>query len=233
MRDSPYFRFFSALIVIATSVAVSIRADDIFIWAQETISGVTINYEGSIDLTDFPTSDPSKGGKAQGIIEPSSGRIRKYGEAVKEYQVLPSNGRSFGTGSGIFATDSSGDEFGLTDEADDYLELADDYASHEPISGSIEFAGETLTSLGIDTTPFAFKTTVGNNTIRMFTSPSEYAAQLTEEAAAIATAKVDLLKKIQKLKKKAKKLKKKGKKAKAKKLGKKAKKLKAQLLALG
>jgi len=229
MRDLPYFRLFSATIVIATSVAVSIRADDIFIWAQETVSGVTINYEGSIDLTGFPKGVPQIGKKGNGSISPSQGLVNRSAGQFERYQVLPGNGRTFGTGASKVASGSSGDLFGLTEESDDHLNLDDDYTSHDPISGTFEFLGESLASLGIVTTPFAFKTTAGDNTIRMFTSPAEFAAQLAAEAAA----KADLLKQIQKLKKKAKKLKKKGKKAKAKKLGKKAKKLKAQLLAPG
>jgi len=231
MKNLRSLRAFSAFIAVITSVAITIRADDLYIWAQETVTGVVLFYQGSINLDGFPVAGKSKGGKG-GEIAPNEGRIRRGAGTSSTYDVLPGNGRQFGSGSSMSATGESGDEFALASEPDGILELPSGYVSHDPISGSIEFLGESLASLGITPTPFTFNTTAGSNTIHLFTNPADVAAA-EAAAAAKSAAKATLLKQIQKLKKKVRKQKKKGKVAKAKKLSKKLKKLQAQLQELG
>jgi hypothetical protein len=209
---------------LSALVAATMRADDLYIWAQETMSGVTFFYSGSVDTSSFPVAGAGKG-KGKGTIEPSSGFVRFSGSDFDTYSVLPASGRTYGPGGTIIASDSTGDVFGLDGESGTDMYLATDYTSGQTISGSMEFPGETFSSLEVDTTPFTFDTTVGDNTIHMFTMPP---ATTIDNS----VLKMSLQSKIKKLQKKAKKLSKKGKKAKAKKLKKKAKKLKQQLAAL-
>jgi len=200
--------------------APALRADDFFVWAEEVDGNVVFHHEGSIDLTGFPIGFA---GMSSASINPSEGVYIGSDGPFDIFEGTLSDGstRPFGAGNGEFASSSSGASFALESEA---ILLPSNYVSGTSISGSATFNATTLASLGVDTTPFTFDTTVGTNTIHMFTKPP-----VVDNSAA----RADLLKQIKKLKKKAKKLKKKGKKAAAKKLGNKAKKLQAQLAAPG
>ena len=218
------------LLLLSTSLSILfttfLRADDMYIWAEQVGDDVVFYHQGSIDLTDFPlgnllTTEPV-------IVPSSSAYMNGMGNIGVYDMVLPLGpGRPFGAGGLEYADSISGDSFGIN--TGDELALPVNYESGTPISGTMTFLMTDLGTLGVDTTPFTFNTTVGSNTIHMFTDPNKLAAEEAAEAAA----RADLLRQIRKLQKKAKKLKKKGKKAKAKKLQKKIKKLKQQLAALG
>lgn len=200
------------------------QADNVFIWAEEVGVDVIFHHQGSIDLTGFPTPSTNS---ATAAISPAEGgylsaaNFDTYTPAVPDPMT-----RTFGGGSLINPNSVTGDFFVV---AALNLGVPENYISKSPISGSMTFLGTDLATLGVDTTPFSFNTTVGTNTIHMFTTPDEFAAAEAAKAAATASARADLERKIRKLKKKARKLKKKGQKAKAKKL---LKKLKRQLAGL-
>ncbi len=205
------------------------KADDIYLWAEETGGGVTISYAGSIDTTGFPSKTSFSGAA---VIQPNFGAMLASDSSSDVYSAILPQGssRTFGSGGLSSAASFSGSSFGI--DAETSLVLPLDYASSSPISGSLGFSGETFASLGIDPTPFTFDTTVGDNTIHMFTMPP-FLPPANPTAFDNASEKSALFRGIKGLQKKAKKLKKKGKKAKAKKLLKKVKKLKKQLKALG
>ena len=203
--------------------ALSLQADDLYIWVEEVGGDVIFHHQGSIDLMGLsktttvslsPTMNPGNGN-----YRGASGLSDIYTDFVPD-----GDERMFGTDTSTSASSASGSLF--TVDLDTNLGVPAGYTSGSPIDGTMPFLSTDLATLGVDTMPFSYDTTVGTNTIHMFTMPPPV---VTDNSAA----KAELLKQIQKLKKKAKKLKKKGKKAKAKKLGKKVKKLQAQLAALG
>jgi len=213
----------SGIVTSILYLAPNSKADDMYVWVEEVGGNVIFHHEGSIDLTGFPMilvagELPS--------IRPNNGSYFAINAVSDIYEGVVPDGptRAFGTGALMAASSLSGDVFAC--DSGDNLALPEAYVSKSPINGSMTFLATTLATLGVDTTPFTYATTVGTNTVHMFTlSPAEVAAR--------AAAKAKLLRQIRKLKKKARKLKKKGKKAKAKKLGKKVKKLQAQIRALG
>ncbi len=216
-------RLFVAVTLSALIVA-TIRADDLYLWARETVTGVTFFFEGSVDTTGFPAPVSDKGGKGAGEITPDSGDIL-FGSSYDRYDnVLPGSGRIFGSGTGQSANSSPGDDLWLSGVPSTDLGLPSGYVSGTPISGSLAFAGATFLSLGVNPTPFSFDTTAGSNTIYLFESPVEVAVRVAR------TAKLE--RKIRKTKKKARKAKKKGQLAKEKKLQRKLKRLKRRLRAL-
>lgn len=219
-----------AIFVIFTSCAIfPSRADNLYIWAEENLGDVYVYYEGSIDLSGFPSPVRESGGNrssfsaAQGNISfvAMPGIVDSYAGVIPNYDT-----RTFGTGAKSPDIEQ-GHNFGFRIDfsnanADDLL-LPPGYVSGTKISGNIVLFGTTLAALGVDTTPFSFKTLPagGLNTIHMFTDPALAAAE-----------RARLLMKIKKLEKKSKKARKKGKKKKAKKLKKKLKEFKKELAAL-
>lgn len=224
MKHSKAFDRIFVAVSLSALVAASLRADDLYIWAQETLAGVTFFYSGSVDTTGFPAPVSDKGGKGSGRIDPDSGAIL-FGSTYGRYDnVLPSSGRSFGSGTGQSANSRTGDNLWLSGVPSTDLGLPSGYVSGTPISGTLEFSGATFLSLGVNPTPFSFNTTAGSNTIHLFLSPAEAAARAAQTA--------KLKRKIRKTKKMIRKAKKKAEVDTAKKLRKKLKKLRRKLRAL-
>ncbi len=205
------------------------KADDFYVWAEETGGEVVFYYEGSIDLTGFPTVSSTVPGAG---ITPEFGALISGDSNFDVYtSTIPTGtSRSFGSGDTTTGGIVVGDDFALGAGLD--LGLPMGYVSGSPISGSLAFTSTDFETLGVETTPFTFDTTVGDNTIHMFTMPPVL-PPANENAFANASEKSALFRGIKGLQKKIRKLKKKGKKAKAKKLLKKVKKLKKRLAALG
>ena len=222
-----YLILWFAFLVVLLSAGPTSRADDMFIWVEEVGGNVIFFHEGSIDLSGFPMKSVVT---ATALIAPDSCGYANSNADVDIYSmVLPlGTTRPFGTGGIQFPDSVFGEYFGLGNA--DELGVPMDYVSGTPISGSMTFLSTDLATLGVTPTPFSFNTTVGSNTIHMFTNPTEVAAA---QAAALVAAQSDLLRKTRKLEKKARKAKKKGQLAKAKKLKRKVKKLEKQLTALG
>jgi hypothetical protein len=206
----------SALFFVACSVS-PVRADNLFFWAEEVAGNVIFRHQGSIDLTGFPA--PLNTGTNATIVP--IGGVFVFAGGLDTYNpVLPNTTNTpFGGGQSSLADAATGDNVGISSEL---LGVPVGYASKTPISGTMTFLSTSLAALGVNPTPFTVKTTVGSNTIHMFTSPTEFAAQLS-----------DLRKKIRKLEKKIKRFKKNGKIKKVRKLKKKVRNVKAQLAALG
>ncbi len=196
-----------------------------YIWAQEIAGNVIFFFEGSIDLSGFmaPTNDLADAG-----ILPSGGIYLNGDEpssTADVYSAVVPGTQAFGSGVGSISTHDTGDTFGFTSSA---IALPLGYISRTPIRGTMTFAGDTFTTLGVDPTPFSFETALGANTIHMFTRPP--VAPSAVDNSVLRTA---LQKKIKKLSKKAKVAKRRGQGGKAKKLKKKIKKLKRRLRGLG
>ena len=212
--------------LFSACVIVTLRADNLYIWAEETMSGVTFFFQGSLNNSNFPKGKSEKG-SSKGVINPSTGYIEFGSPLYLNVEILPGSGRSFGKG-GFNGSDSrSGDFLALSPQPGLDLGMGTNYSSGEPLSGQMEFAGETFATLGIETDPFSFPTTDGLNTIHFFTMPP------SPPAVDNSVLQSALKNKIKKLKKKVKAAMKAGQISKAKRLGKKVKKLKKRLTALG
>ncbi len=209
----------------------TVQADDLYIWAEENGNNVVFYFEGSIDTTGFPTAEPVS---LNGFVSPQSGGF-SFGSvgssSFSEFSGVIPNGstRTFGTGGYNVANSTTGDILAAS-TVDDLL-LPAGYVSGTEISGSMTYNATDLATMGVDTTPDSYDTTVGDNTIHMFSKPLVL-PPANEKAFENASEKSALFRGIKGLQKKARKLKKKGKKAKAKKLLKKAKKLKKKLAEL-
>ena len=193
-----------------------VRADNLFFWAEEVAGNVIFRHQGSIDLTGFPA--PGNTGVNATIIP--VGGIFVFEGGLDTYEpVIPNTTNTpFGAGNTTLADASTGDNVGISS---DLLGLPVGYVSQTPISGTMTFLSTSLAALGVIPAPFKIRTTIGSNTIHMFTSPTEYAAQLA-----------DLRKKIRKLEKKIKRFKQAGNITKVRKLKKKVRILKRELAAL-
>lgn len=193
-----------------------VRADNLFFWAEEVAGNVIFRHQGSIDLTGFPA--PNNTGVNATII-PDAGIFVFQGGLDTYNPVIPSTITTpFGGGATTVADASTGDNVGISN---DLLGVPVGYVSKTPIGGTMTFLSTSLAALGVNPAPFKIRTTVGSNTIHMFTSPTEYAAQLA-----------DLRKRIRKLEKKIKRFKRLGKITKVRKLRKKVRILKRELAAL-
>lgn len=225
--------WFAVAVAVAVALGLSVpalKADDINVWAVESGGDVIFFHEGSINLAGFP--DVSQSVTSNSLVNPVTSIYANTGATVAliptdiYLEVLPAGSLyTFGSGPGVLATSASGDLFSFGPQA---LSLPENYASGSPISGSMVFENASLASLGIDPTPKSFDTSVGTNSIHLFLTPAELAAQRAARAAEISK----LQRKIRKLNKKSRKLKKKGLLVKAKKLKRKIKKLQKQLAAL-
>lgn len=202
-----------------------VRAGDLYVWTEQVVVDTVFHFEGSIDTTGFPT--PTSFTLTPAILPRTGAFIfcNVTGSNFSNFSGVVPDGvtRTFGMGDNSVPDSTTGDIIGTSGGTD--LALPENYVSGTRVSGTMTFSSITPFFLEVDTTPFTFDTTVGTNTIHMFTRPP-----IAVDNSAL---KLALLNKIKKLKKKAKKVSKKGKKAKAKKLKKKVKKLNKRLKALG
>ena len=225
MIRSRLFLRLATVSLFSACVIVTLRAGDIYIWAEETMTGVTFFFQGSLNNSNFPKGSPQ--GANKGGINPSTGFIHFGSPSSVGVEILPGSGRTFGPGSFTSADGQSGDLISLANEPGNVFGMDSNYSSGDPLAGQLVFNGDTLASLGVVPNPFSFPTTDGLNTIHFFTMPP--AAPPTVDNSVLTTA---LKNKIKKLKKKIKAARKAGQISKAERLGKKLKKLKKRLTAL-
>ncbi|MAS93919.1 MAG: hypothetical protein CMO55_12060 [Verrucomicrobiales bacterium] len=166
------------ILVASFTLTVSTRADDFYIWAEETGGDVVFQFQGSFDVSGLTLSFQSSYA-APNFVQPNPNEFSVapagsypaadyYNDAVPEMLSYGSGSRTttpIATGDFLLiATATLGSGFNR-------LVLPPDYATGQVLSGSMTFSGETFASLGVDPTPFTYQLTDGNTTIHMFEMP--------------------------------------------------------------
>ena len=142
------------------SYVTSARAG-VVVTALETGGDVVLTSSGSLDLTELHS--PSDTGFASQMAPESGVFITGSVLGVDEYQGIDSFPASFGTGSHLFASSSSGDTVGVwVVSGMRRIYVSDGYVSGSAISGSSTYAGKTFASLGL--TPGSYEWTWGEST---------------------------------------------------------------------
>lgn len=224
-----YRKSFSRVFVIAVAVFSAVfnaHSDDMFVWAEESEGNTIFYFEGSIDLAGFPTVNTAF--SLNRSIRPVQGFYFSGSSPsvpVDSYEGVMPGKASQEYGSGVdeqsFADSDSGDDFGFTSSG---ISLPVGYVSGTRISGSMTFEGETFSSLGVDTTPRSFDTTVGGNTIHLFRRPGS-----VDPINNNAITRARLQRKIKAIKKKIKRLKRLNRASEIKRLNKKVRKLRKRI----
>lgn len=196
---------------------------DIAIIAREVGGDAVFSYSGSIDLTGLGESQPTS---ARAAVYPVNAYV-EFGPltAIPESNSLYLNSivtadsvASLGAGGYELATSVSGSYFSVNNNS---IKLPLDYASGGEISGSMTFEGKSLTDLQITPTE--------TPSVWVMTNGQQITLSILDAVGDNGDEKLELEKKIKKLKKEIRIAKANGQKARVKKLTKKLKWLKSKL----
>jgi len=133
-----------------TMISLCVPANaDINILGQQIGSDVVFSYSGSVNLTGLTSAGSSS--IASNAIVPLTATFAfapSLGASMDKYTFTAIAANPFGSGGAQFTTLSSGDNFGFA-TLDNLLVVPAGYASGNPLTGSLTFAGATLASLGV------------------------------------------------------------------------------------
>ncbi len=178
--SKPLFRAFASFtsktILIAALCLPGLHAlGDVEISISETSSGVTLSWDGSINTANL-TDDGDLGAVSTGF-DPSNGVFDGEGNnnispnsSIYLFSVDVPN-FSFGNGSNVSAGDVDPASSFLFESGNDELGLPLGYVSGANFSGSLLLSGQTISGLGIDTTPFEVILPDGAGTVFFFSTP--------------------------------------------------------------
>ncbi len=149
-----------------TGAAQTINAQ-VSILFEETDTGVTCTYSGSLDTSNAVTYGPIAMQPNAGIHSGNANLASKSISATHCYRyTLSTTSASFGTATTFsaassFSTDSESKFFNIAGK-NGYLLIPESYDSVFSLSGSIAWAGETFSSLGLVAGTYIFS--IGNST---------------------------------------------------------------------
>tara|TARA_R110002111_G_scaffold225474_2_gene287154 strand:+ start:419 stop:991 length:573 start_codon:yes stop_codon:yes gene_type:complete len=142
----------------------------------ESGSDVLMNHNGTLNITGLSLAYEDQPALSWNVY-PQSGALQAGSSVIRDlYSGLSSAGGSFGSGSNIAATSSSGTHVYVSAS---YISLPINFVSGSSISGSNTFSGASFSSLGITAGTYVW--TLPNDTIAVnFTAsavpePSTYA----------------------------------------------------------
>jgi hypothetical protein len=136
-----------AMLIGSSLSAPSAQAAYIVTLAQEG-PNVVATGSGTLDLAALSVF--ATPGNASPYIDPSIGYISTGAETLASFYHGNTGPMSFGSGSGIFANNGSGDTVGIYGNVtEEYLWVPSTYTSGNPLSDTATYDNQTFTSLGV------------------------------------------------------------------------------------
>jgi hypothetical protein len=168
---------FALLIALAASWGQPVSAGLVFIYTDDG-TDTTVNWSGTLDingLTVEDTGSTSSGNLVRAITAPIIAAMDSSPKLRIDFPF--SSWTAFGTANSLTPTNITGDNIGLNTFGGD-LFLPQGYTSGSPLSGSFQFLGQTVASMGIFYSPNALVLSNGDTVAVGVPEPSTYAMAL-------------------------------------------------------